>query len=390
MAAAKLDESYFPYCDSDVQRENLQAYIDTGCKINQAASVVGRHRRTFGQSIERIRRNALDRGYSPELGLATPTPNNQNLVGLSRYERTENGGQWVILRKKDEDVKKALQAFVDGLTKEVKGLAKPAKKPAKSKLKDDLVLYGIGDAHIGMYAWKEETGADDFDTQIACDQIRSAFDYLVELSPPTETGIFCNVGDWLHANDSTSLTPSNKNKLDTDTRFAYVIPKSAELQKYCIDKMLEKHKKVIVANASGNHDPDASIWVNEITRAYYSNNKRVEVLGNARKFLHFKFGSCLVVITHGDQINQNRLYEAVTRDFRQEMAGCDHVYVITGHIHHKVQQEIGGILFESMNTLAPSDAWHAASGYGGRREMQSIIFDKKAGVKHRNFYNLHL
>ena len=33
--------------------------------------------------------------------------------------------------------------------------------------------------------------------------------------------------------------------------------------------MLEVHDEVVIINVRGNHDPDASLWLNEMIKLYY-------------------------------------------------------------------------------------------------------------------------
>ena len=55
-----------------------------------------------------------------------------------------------------------------------------------------------------------------------------------------------------------------------------------------------------------------------------------------------------------------------------------------GHIHHQTAKEIGGMVFESFNTLAAPDGWHSDSGYGAKRSMTCIVFDGNHGEIQRH------
>jgi hypothetical protein len=239
--------------------------------------------------------------------------------------------------------------------------------------------YILGDHHLGMYCWDEETGEDNYDATEAERLLMGAVEHLVSVSAPSETGVLVNLGDFLHANDTSNLTPGAKNLLDTDGRFGMVARRAGYLLKALIDQMLLKHKYVQVINARGNHDPDAAIWLNQVIKAFYHKEKRVKVLENNSKFIWFTFGSSLVVCNHGDKINRARMYEAITRNLRNEWGSARYVYGWTGHIHHKQAEEIGGMQFESWNVLPPPDAWHSEHGYGAQRSMSCVKLHREYG-----------
>ncbi|TNF08539.1 MAG: hypothetical protein EP323_01265 [Gammaproteobacteria bacterium] len=265
---------------------------------------------------------------------------------------------------------------------ELSGLNEPTKAP-KDADADLMSCYLIGDHHFGMYAWSEETGGDDYDTDISSELLMQTTRRLVDRSPNAETGVLINVGDFLHANDTTSQTPSSKHALDTDGRMGRVGRLAGLLLKALIHRMLKKHKKVVVINARGNHDPDASMWLNEVVRAYFHNEPRVEVKDNFSKFVWFDFGQNLIVVHHGDKIRRSQMYEAVTRNLSEQWGKCKHRFGWTGHIHHKDAEEVGGMMFESWGVLAPPDAWHAASGYVAERSMTCVVLHKERGEEIR-------
>jgi hypothetical protein len=65
-------------------------------------------------------------------------------------------------------------------------------------------------------------------------------------------------------------------------------------------------------------------------------------------------------------------------------------YCYTGHVHHRSQicKEINGVVCESFQVLPPSDAWHAAQGYGAGRSMQAITHHRQTGEKFRHIVSI--
>jgi hypothetical protein len=94
--------------------------------------------------------------------------------------------------------------------------------------RDLLSVYPMGDPHIGMLSWRNETGAD-FDLRIAERLLFDAVDALVDLSPPSHQALIINVGDYFHA-DSNASTTTKGTKVDVDSRWAKVFRVGVALQ----------------------------------------------------------------------------------------------------------------------------------------------------------------
>jgi len=360
----------------------LAAIEQAGTKAGAAAQL-GIGERGLKRRVSRIneRRNG---GETPE---PSPKDADHRVKGRSTLYDAETGEpklEWVKTTV-DEDAKARMQErFAEALCSKVEGMAERVPAPEAPPAQELMSCYVVGDGHLGLRAWYSETQIDNHDTDIATRDMRGAIRYLVDASPASEVGCFVNVGDILHANDTTSETPNSKARLDTDGRFGDVIDHAVDVITFAIREMLRKHQIVRVVNARGNHDPDAAIFINKLLYWYYRDEPRVEVVQNDSKFIFLRWGKTLIGIHHGDRIKRQQIYEAMTRDRRKDWGECHKAYFWTGHIHHKNAEEIGGCLFESFNTLAAPDAWHANSGYGANREMQCLIMSREHGLVGRN------
>lgn len=364
--------------------------LKQGGSLRKAAKILGVGDRRVTESLARLKAAAARQGWAPEHDMTHPVAPGFAVSGLSTYYKATptTPAQWVKASPERQALQAALEAFADDLSERVKP-AKPVKCPTP-KDQDMLSAYVVGDAHIGAYAYAPETGIEDFDTNIATNDLRGAFNFLVEASPPSDVGMLVNVGDFLHANDSTSQTKESKHLLDTDGRFTKVMDRAVDVFGHAIERMLRKHRQVWIVNARGNHDPDASPWLNKVVEAYWRQEPRVTVLSNASKFIYVEWGKVLIGVHHGDRVKRQQLYEAMTRDKREAWGRVKFSYFWTGHIHHHSAEEIGGCLFESFNTLAAPDAWHAGMGYGANREMQQITLHKDFGIVARNVCGLEM
>jgi hypothetical protein len=279
-----------------------------------------------------------------------------------------------------------LESVVLELAEPIKGLAAPVKAP-KAGLQDSLSAYIIGDAHFGMYAWGEETGAD-FDTSIASRDLRAAIDHLVDTAPASDHAVLVDVGDFLHADNRSNVTPGSGHLLDVDTRFRRVCSIAVDALRYCIGRMLQKHQSVRLIIAQGNHNPDSAGWMAICLKMYYESEPRVDVDMTPGKFHYFDFGQTLIGVTHGDRLKIGDLPSIMAADKPEMWGSAKHRYWWTGHIHHTKHQEYRGCTVEAFNTLAASDAWHSASGYRSMRQMQRIDLDRKHGIYSRAICNL--
>jgi len=367
------------YATSDRQREVVAAYELHGSS-RKAAKALGVSKNAIQATINRLRIKAALKGDSPEHHLTHPTAPGFTTKRVSTAYGDDGAVrlQWHIQEPEKVALEEIQAGLVQAFSAELRGLYKPI-APPKTVDADLLSCYLIGDHHFGMYAWSQETGGDDYDTEIASRILRETTEKLIARSPNSETGLLLNVGDFLHANDTTSRTPASKAELDTDGRMGRVGRLAGELLRMLVIRMLQKHKKVIVVNARGNHDPDASMWLNEVLRAYFYDEPRVEVMDNFNKFVWLEFGQNLIVCHHGDKIKRQQMYEAVTRNLSELWGRCKHRFGWTGHIHHKDAEEIGGMMFESWNVLPPPDSWHAGGGYGAERSMSCVVLHREDG-----------
>jgi hypothetical protein len=289
--------------------------------------------------------------------------------------------QWVKTREDAERQEAMLRETVAEFVKAIKP-AKPI-PPPKINLDHLAVAYAIGDAHLGLYAWGAETGAD-FDLAIAERDLMSAASRLIMSAPASSECIVVQLGDFYHMDDSRNVTPASGNRLDVDSRFPKVIRVGIRTMRFVIDEALKKHKLVRVRNVAGNHDPHASVTLTEALIGYYHDEPRVIIESSPRPFFVWRFGSNLVGITHGHAGKPEALPGVLAVDAQKEWGECSHRFIWHGHIHQKRVFESMGVVVESFRTLAGRDAWHTEQGYRPGREMQAIVLHRDFGEVERH------
>jgi hypothetical protein len=251
-------------------------------------------------------------------------------------------------------------------------------------MKDLMTVYPIGDHHTAMYAWAEEAGAD-YDIKLADRLLVAAAEYLVDISPPSETALIVNVGDFFHVDQHRPETTRSHNALDVDTRYAEMIRAGVKMMRAVIESALRKHKKVIVVNACGNHDDVGALWLSLTLGMLYEKNPRVTVDQMASKFTYHQHGKVLIGVTHGDTAKLDKLAGIMAADQPELWGQTEHRYWLTGHIHQRKVIEQPGCMVESFRTLAARDAWATAAGYRSGRDMTSLVLHKRHGevARHR-------
>ena len=369
---------------TDRQKEYINAIIAHGSHV-KAAKFLGVDRRGIDRSMDSLKKKATKRGYSPEYGMTHPAPPGFGVKGTSTLYDAETGQpkiQWVKTQVDAEQMAEQAAAFMETFAADYKGQSKPVKPP--KNINDDLLtIYPLGDPHFGMRAWKKETGIENFDTEIAARDLTTAIRLLVDAAPKSKVGVLCNMGDLFHSDNLSSTTQAGT-PVDTDGRMSHTIDVAARVFRLAIDLMLTKHKEVRLMNVRGNHDAYSSLFFNKLMAAYYENDPRVTVMPNENKVQIITWGDVFLNFIHGDKINNRKWHEMITRDFAAEWGRAKHRYGHKGHIHHWTVEELGGIPLESHPTLAPPDAWHAASGYGAGRSTRIITYHKDFGEYQRN------
>lgn len=343
----------------------------TGLTSREIANQLGLNKSTVNRHLQAAKKKAMhedaDIGYY--------------VTGKSTlYDRTgKNILEWVKTGKDKESLEQLQEAFRAAVEDAPK--LDRIKTPKKSS-KDLLAVYPMGDPHIGMYAWAEEAG-EDFDCDIAQNDLLSAVDNLVSVTPECEQCLIVNLGDFFHSDNMAGVTSRSNNSLDVDTRWPRVLQLGIAAMIRVIQRALEKHKHVTVINAIGNHDDQSSIMLAVALGHAFSGNPRVDVQQTINAFHYYEFGQNLIGVHHGHSVKKERLPGLMATDRSEAWGRTKHRYWLTGHIHHKTVYEIDGTIVESFRTLAGKDAYHTNQGYRAGRDMNAIIYHKDYGETDR-------
>jgi hypothetical protein len=362
------------------QLEFLDA-VETHGSGRKAAKALGINPRTLEKSLATLRRRAAERSASQHQDVNN-IPEGFRIHGMSTLSRTADGGlQWTKTKADDDAREQMLRDFAETLAEGVKGIAPKVKPPAKVA-EDLMCVIPIGDPHFGLKVWHSEGGAN-FDLEIAERLTCSAIDRLVASAPPAKTAVLLNLGDHFHA-DSQSNTTTAGTQVDVDGRWAKIQQVGLRAMLYCINKLLERHEKVVVRINRGNHDKHSAYALSLMISCYFHNEPRVEVDLSPAAVWYMQFGSVLLGSTHGDTIKGDKLVGVMAADRPHEWGATKHRYWFVGHIHHSDIKEYPGGIVEYLRTLAPGDAWHHGQGYRSGRDMRLVVMHKEHGEIERH------
>lgn len=308
-------------------------------------------------------------------------PKNHKLKGVSTQVNGETGAirtQWIISREVEESREEILKRLFEDLPRTVPtriGKIKPPSGPARDDL---MAIYPLGDPHVGLLAWKHESGAD-FDLEICENLMVAAMQDLVMRGPRTKRAMILNLGDFYHSDNSSQHTTKGDHTLDVDGRAPKILAVGLRIMYSLIDAALAHHDEVVVDCRIGNHDGHTSLMLSLALAAYYRNEPRVSIPPTVKHRAYYEFGRVMIGTTHGDRAKGQDLESLMAAEEPEMWGRTRHRYILCGHVHHSTVKEYRGCKIESFRTLAARDSWHAASGYASGRDMHRIVYHHQHG-----------
>lgn len=395
----------------EVLIEAVEAFKESASK-QEAANKLGIPRSTFRHRINAARKRGLlpelevrkqsilykdgvEQGRWDKLGLpgrdpddAFQLPDPKRTVKVSTLYDQEGRvtQQWISEKPEDVAKEQAWLALADELAK-----ALPRSEPIpapKTSASDLMACYPVGDHHLGMLAWRDETGAD-YDLDIGEALLKKAADYLIHSSPRCEQALLVFLGDFMHYDSFTPVTPTSKHHLDADSRFPKMVRAAVRSMRYMIERALEHHSRVHVIIEIGNHDLASSIFLMECLSNVYENETRITIDNSPKHYHYYQFGENLIGTHHGHGSKPEQLPLVMATDVPRMWGETKHRYIWTGHVHHSsrmtsVAKDHPGVEVESFRVLAPADAWASQKGYRSIRDMKCILVHARHGEIARN------
>lgn len=338
--------------------------------------------RAVARSLKTAKGNLADLGWTPAFNATRFVDPGQRIKGKSTYTTDDEGNKVWIKTEEDKRLQASnlIQEAITSVCKSIKPLPR-IKHTAKAPLEADLCsVYTITDYHLGMYAWEDEAGAD-WDMKIAKQMLLDKFAEMIQATPQSEVGIFCQLGDFLHWDGILAVTPASKHILDADTRFPALVSCAIECIIECVQMLLNKHQRVHVIMAEGNHDQASSMWLRGFLPHLFKNTKRLTIETSPHPFYCYDWGETMIAWHHGHCRKMADLPGVFASDpkFRAIWGKATVTYIHTGHLHHEKVIEKAGAIVEQHPTLAARDAYGARGFDYSRRAAKAITYSKTKG-----------
>jgi hypothetical protein len=164
--------------------------------------------------------------------------------------------------------------------------------------------------------------------------LAGAFHHLIDSTPAAGTAVVAQLGDWLHYDGMSPVTPLHGNVLDADGRYEKVVQVAVRILRTVIDAALRKHLKVIVVMAEGNHDMASSVWLRHLFALLYENQPRLHVIDSPLPYYAHQHGLTMLGFHHGHLAKNGQLPLLMASQFPEMWGTSRRRYCHVGHKHH--------------------------------------------------------
>jgi hypothetical protein len=364
-----------PPLSDDEKLEALRVVSEYG-SVTEAARRIGMNRLTLQGRVNKAR-DAIARGtLDPDI--ADRVPEGHRVKGVSTLYRDDGsiGLQWVKTDIDQQRAEMAREAVMQALCADIPR-ERPIVAPSAS-LANLCSLYTLTDGHVGMLAWHRE-GGQDWDLQIAEDTIVGCFAEAIKQAPDSALAIFNQLGDLLHYDSLTAMTPTSGHILDADGRFTKMVESAVRIIRRIVAMLLAKHAKVHVIMAEGNHDMASSVWLRTMMKALYEDEPRITVDDSALPYYAYQWGNVMLGFSHSHLKKFEGLVNLMAAQFPVMWGATKKRYCHTGDKHHAREKDSDGMHMIQHPTLAARDAYAARGGWHSERNMSVITYHKNFG-----------
>lgn len=342
------------------------------------------------ETMRKRRDRAVAMGLEPQnqaliVGEKAAAPEGYTLKGTSTYYNKDGevSGQWIKTSKDMEQLQAMQRAALAAMCETLIPI-KAIRGPAQCQ-SDLLNLYTLTDCHVGSLAWGRETGTD-WDLSIAERCLVKTFMQMMDAAPQAALGVVNQLGDFLHVDGLTPMTPTSHHVLDADSRYQKMVEVAVRILRRIVEYALTKHEKVHVLMNEGNHDISGSVWLRVLFSQLYEKNPRVIVEMSPNPYVAILHGKTLLGFHHGHMTKASNLPQIFAQKFRSEWGQSTHTYIHSGHKHHVDEKEYPGVHWIQHPTLTAPDAYAARGGWLSRRQAASMTYHKIKGEVARGIF----
>jgi hypothetical protein len=371
-----IDAGLWKYAN-EKQRKYLEAIEKYGSG-RAADAALGLQPDSVLKTVRRLAARAALQGYSPDHDMTHTVPDGFKVKGVSTYYNKEGkpAGQWVKSTADHEARLEALKAAAEAMSEDMPRLD-PIEAP-RATMGHLCNLYTLTDCHVGMKAWAREGGAD-WDIKIAERTLVGCFEQMVMTSPRARVAVVNQLGDFMHYDGRSAVTPTHGHLLDADGSFSQMVAAAIRILRRIVDVALMRHDEVHLIIAEGNHDLASSVWLRQMFAALYENEPRLTVNDSELPFYTFQHGKTMLAFHHGHQVKNEALPGLFAAQFPDMWGATRKRYCHVGHRHHVDEKELSGMKVVQHSTLSARDAYAARGGWVSDREATAITYHDAFG-----------
>ena len=375
-----IDPGLIDYA-TDRQKEYIEAIKEHGSRRAAGAALKISHS-AIARSMIALAHKAALKGYAPGHFTAGVAPG--YTMGKVTIQRRNPDGTFIWERQSPDEAMRH-RAHLEAIQEACSDCIRLAPLPAPTQtLKHLLNLYVFTDYHLGMRAWSEEGGAD-WNMVIAEKLIIAAFQHMIASSPAAEVGFIGQLGDFMHFDGLRPVTPTSGHIVDAAASYHEIVRACIRILRALVDLALQKHNKVVILAAEGNHDLGSSAWMRELLAAMYENEPRVEVVNNGKPYYAYQWGKTMLAFHHGHGTKKDNWPMTFAAHFAEMWGRTTKRYAMGGHYHHEIHKgEAAGMKIFQFPTLAPNDRHSALGGYSSERQTSVMTFDSRFGLSAEN------
>ena len=257
-----IEPGILAYASTPRQRAVAECYIMNECNALKASEELGITMRNVQKHVAKIRADAAAKGYEIHAG---EVPDGFRLRGKSTLLDADGNAkiQWVKTEVDKDRMAEIMRDVSVSLSEGIKPW--PVVQAPKKVTKDLCSVYTITDYHVGAYSCRQETG-EEWDLKIAEDTLYRGIQTMMDGCPDSEQAVFVQMGDFLHFDGLSSVTPLSKHPLDASGRYNELVEVAVKTCVRAVEMLLHKHKRVHVVMCEGNHDLAGSVWLQAVMK----------------------------------------------------------------------------------------------------------------------------
>lgn len=243
----------------------------------------------------------------------------------------------------------------------------------------EILEIDLADPHIGLLAWRKESGAD-YDLKIVKSRFFMCINDIVERCKHRKFKkiYLVGLGDVLHVDNNEQKT-TNGTFQQTDGRLEKITECAEDM---LIDgiTILGKLAPVEFVHLCGNHDRLMGYMLARSVANVFRKDPNVTCDISPNPIKHRVFGVSLVIFHHGDLPKRNT-FDLPINFAREHISKTKFTEVHCGHYHTEESKVVGGVRVRYLPTIAASSYWENQQGYKSDKAVVCYIWNEKTGLK---------